>query len=235
MSSILGGLADSLKILYDSIRLLLEDKSSSGCVEFIENCSLLILKFKILAIPVTWTIPMNRPLFANVSNPFFTLSEDRKTVSKNTGYLATFQGFFSEQSLEAIGNTFTVDLTKCGSTVLVGVARRGTDPAGGLFSKAGSWMLQLTNGYTNYFFSNGNKGTPATAPISINKDSPLIVLLDPFKSQILFKSNGKVLYTADIPKPFTDLHAAIDLYESGKSVSFLWQLARLLVWLIASI
>ena len=163
---------------------------------------------------------MNRPLFANVSNQFFTLSEDRKTVSKNTGYLATFQGFLSQQSLEAIGNTFTVDLTKCGSYVLVGVARRGTEPAGGLFSKAGSWMLQLTNGYTSYFFSNGNKGIIVT-PLSINKDGQLIILLDLLKSQILFKSNGIVLYTADIPKPFTDLHAAIDLYESGKSVSFL--------------
>ena len=245
--------------------MLLEEKLTTGSVEFIEKRSILVVKTKLLAMPVTWTIPMERlestadvkflvkqmeqltasnkqltarvkfleefisetpnkverPLFAAVNIPNFTLSANRKTVTRNSG--GGWQGFLSEQPILAMGNRFTLTLTNMGSNnglLMVGVAKRGTDPANGLHSKAGSWMLYLFSGFTYKLFSN-NIGIAINLSIPIANGSQLTVCLDPINEVIYFKPNGCLLYTLDVPKPFSDLYAAVDFYEINQSVSFM--------------
>ena len=244
--------------------MLLEEKLTTGSVEFIEKRSILVVKTKLLAMPVTWTIPMERlestadvkceflvkqmekltasnkqlttrvksleelisgtpdkverPLFAAVNIPNLTLSADRKTVTRNSG--SGWQGFISEQSILAMGNRFTLTLTNIGSNILVGVAKRGTDLANGFHSKAGSWMLYIVSGSTYYLYSNGI-GIAINSRIPIANGSQLTVRLDPINEVIYFQANGCLLYTLDVPKPFSDLYAAVEFNEANQSVSFM--------------
>lgn len=162
---------------------------------------------------------VERPLFAAVNVPNFTISADRRTVSKNPNTNCAWQGFLSEHSIAAMGNKFTVALANWGTNLMVGVARRGIDPTGGLYSKAGSWMLYFSGGSTHCFYSNGG-GAAVSTRIETSNGSQITVRLDPFNEQIYFKINGSVLYTGDIPKPFCDLYAAVDFNEASQSISF---------------
>ena len=162
-----------------------------------------------------------RPMFAAVNVPNYTLSSDRKTLTRNGGL--GWQGFLSEQSIAAMGNRFTLILTNMGTNIMVGVAKRGTSPANGLYSKAGSWMLYIGYGSTYYLRSN-NTSTLVNPSKPIANGSQLKVRLDPIDELIFFEANGcvlTVLYTADAPKPFSDLFAAVDFCEANQSVSFI--------------
>lgn len=157
------------------------------------------------------------PIFAAVTVPNFTISADRKTV--NADLYATWHGFLSEHSLTAMGNKFTVCLNNIGTSLMVGVARRGTDPKNGLSYKTSSWMLCINGGSTYQFYSNG-AGATVTTRIAVANGSQLTVRLDTLNEQLYFKINGNVLYTADIPKPFSDLYAAVDLNYAYQSIGF---------------
>lgn len=262
----IGGIVDSPALFYESIRTLLQESSSAGSVEFHEKSYTLVIKTKLITIPVTWNILMERlestadvkcqflvkqieklaafneelsarvkhleeingtpakverSLFAAVNLANFTLSGDRKTISKNVGTGNGYQGFLSEHSIAAMGNKFTVALTNMGTNLMVGVARKGTAMAGGIYSKAGSWMLYFNNGQTHSFFANGAAAAAVSTRIAVNNGSQLSVRLDPLNEQIYFRVNGSVIYTADIQlKPYADFFAAVDCYDAGQSLSF---------------
>ena len=136
---------------------------------------------------------VQRPLFAAINNTKFTLSADRKTLVKNANTGNGWQGFVSEQSLLAIGNRFTLNLTKVGSHLIVGVARRGTDPTDGLYSKAGSWMLYIVNGSIYSFYNNGTEVTAANKASGAN-GGKLSVSVDPATMQLVFELNGAAVH-----------------------------------------
>ena len=232
--------------------MLLEEKSPTGSVEFIEKQNILVVKIQLLVIPVTWNIPMERlestadfkceflvkqveqltasnkqltarvksleefiagtpdkvelPVFASLNVPNYTLSADRKTITRNKG--SGTQGFLSEQSIPAMGNRFTLTLTNMGENIKVGVAKRGTSGANGLYSKAGSWMLYLE--YKYWFYVQDYSERPITAKNGSQVNELIYFLVD-----------GCLRYTVGIPKPFSDLYAAVDLNEANQSVSFI--------------
>ena len=162
------------------------------------------------------------PRFEDVSVPDFTLSADRKTASRHVGNgNGGWHGFLSKQSLAAMGNKFTVKLTPNGEDLSVGVALRNADPYDGFNNTEGCWMLQLGAGPSCCFCSNGNNGTEFSTQTEIVDGSRLSVRLDPLNKLLYFSINGSVLHIADIPEPFGDLYAAVDLQAAGQSVSFL--------------
>ena len=168
---------------------------------------------------------VERPLFAAVNMHNFTISSDRKTITRNSNDTSGWQSVFSEQTVAAMGNRFTLTLINMGTELSVGVAKRGTgtSPANGLHSNAGSWMLFFASGFTEAFYSNGSytELSDSSSESRTGNGCQLTVRLDPLNELIYFKANGFLLYTADIPKPFSDLYAAVDFHDGNQSVSFI--------------
>ena len=106
--------------------------------------------------------------------PNFTLSADRKTVRKNAGANGKY-GFLSEQSLAAMGNKFTVELTTSGSDLMVGVALRDVDHDDGYGMREGSWMLLLGKASNCCFYCNDDDGTEFTTRTEISDGCLLCV------------------------------------------------------------
>ena len=162
---------------------------------------------------------VQRPLFAAINNTNYTLSADRKTLVKNANTGNEWQGFVSEQSLLAIGNRFTLNLTIEDSALMVGVARRGTDPTDGLYSKAGSWMLYIVNGSIYSFYNNGNEVTAANKATGAN-GGKLSVSVDPATMQLVFELNGAAVHNVAPSELSFNLFPAVDLFEAYQSVTF---------------
>ena len=281
------GVFDSPCDLFDSIRSALapDSQSQADSVEFVENCSSLVIKSKLHKKTVTWNIQFERldwmsdgktetlakrveeltarvkqleqynpeqqltarvqqleqhnveqltqrlkhmeellgvgkqvqPLqFAVVTYPNFSLSADRTKVTKTGTETNCWQGFLSDQPISAVGNMFVVVFDKIGSK-MVGVSKRNTPTKDGLYTHAGSWMLDNWEG-TNYCFHNSKQGIGLGTKTQFNSGSRLTVSVSP-AGLLSFELEGTLLHTFQLPDT-VDLYAAIDMAEPGQSATF---------------
>ena len=85
-------------------------------------------------------------VFRAVTVPNYTLSQDRKTVSKNTGTSDSYQAFLSEQPITATGNSFTVVINNIGIELDIGVATEELKLQGGIYNDACAYSVFLDKG-----------------------------------------------------------------------------------------
>ena len=254
--------------------MLLIPGSQSGSVEFVESRGIILIKFKMLARYVTWSIPMERlestanvkcdflvrqmadlnarlldntsedlaarvakiekllgietPVQSHVFRAFtlpdYTLSEDRKTVSKNAGTNSHYQAFISEQPLTAKNNTFSVLLNSFGTGInghLIGVAKRDTNLRGGLHKTVGAYLVYLPKILRYSFYKDGHQISGQDNAMA-HDGSRLTLRFEPTTSRLSFELDG----TALLPTmKITGTNAAqlfpiVDLFSAEQSVSF---------------
>ena len=158
-------------------------------------------------------------VFAPVNDENFTLSMDRITLKKTHGG-AKWQGFLSEHSLQTMFCRFTMSInTAARSHLIVGVAKHGTDPVGGFYSKAGSWMLYIHDGSTADVRYNGNQ-INTCVKVPVTNGSLISVRINPYKKRLKFLVNGATVHIVEISEPAANLFAAVDFSTDGQSVTF---------------
>ena len=113
--------------------------------------------------------------------------------------------------------TMSTNTAAC-SQLMVGVAKRDTDPVGGFYWKAGSWMLYLYDGYTNDVRYGKQIFTCLKVPVT--NGSLISVRINPFKNRLKFLINGATVHTVEISEPAANLFAAVDFCTDGQSVTF---------------
>ena len=168
--------------------------------------------------------PVRAHVFRAVALPNYTLSPDRKTVSKNAGASGACQAFLSEQPITATGNAFTVLINNFGTGtngLLAGVAKRDTNLRGGLHSKVGAYVVYLPKGSAHTFFKDGIR-INCENRIVARALSRLSVRFDPTCSRLSFElDNTELLPKLEITEAnASQLFPVVDLYDAEQSVSF---------------
>ena len=162
---------------------------------------------------------VQRPVFAAINIANYTLSSDRRKVTKS-GNDSSWQSFLSEQSFSAMGNKFKIslDVIYYSQSVAIGVAKKNIATNGGVHTKNGSWMVYLYLGKYYLIFNNGsNKHCGQT---QFRTGSRLAVSLELITKQLSFELDGALVYSLALADT-NDLFAAVDLSDKDTSLSFI--------------
>ena len=163
-------------------------------------------------------------VFRAVTVPNYTLSQNRKRVSKNAGTLDSYQAFLSEQPITATSNSFTVVINNLGIHLHIGVAKQETKLQGGIYKNACAYIVYLNQGLPESLSNNRSAEIPIQNKVVACAGSRLIVRFDPTSSRLSFELDGIAL----LPKleiagtNASQLFPVVDLYNAEQSVSFTW-------------